>query len=339
MHSEKFTVEDLILDPSFVKWVKEPEAEDGKSWIEWSSYSIENSRIVEEAKEIVLELAKDDDAPVQQELSELWTRISASNALFDQEEHKNRKTKPIGFIHSWQRIAAVLAFIILSSAAVLFLSNSTKHQTAYGENKRVVLPDGSAVVLNANSSVRYSANWDSEEPREVWLDGEGFFSVTHKSNAQKFIVHTNELDVQVLGTMFNVNARRGKTRVILNSGKVKLFLEKQEDKEVDMKPGELVDFSAKQKVLVKRAVEAGKYSAWVDNKLVFEETTLKEIAQLLKDNYNYNVTFTQQELEKLTFTGTIDSGNIELLFTILKKTFNISIIKEEANITISNKSI
>jgi transmembrane sensor len=339
MHFQKFTIEDLILDPAFIKWVKSPIKEDGSLWIEWASLNAENREIIQQAKEIILELSRDEDAPVQHELAELWSRISASNDLFDQRELKKGKGNTIiEFIKSWQRVAAVLtALLFVSVLALLVLNRKIEYQTAYGEHKNIVLPDGSVVVLNANSSISYPSKWDTETAREIWLKGEAFFSVTHKKNSQKFIVHTNDLDVQVLGTKFDVNTRREKTCVILNSGKVKLYLVNQQNKEVDMKPGEMVDFSPKQQRLSKRTVRAEKYSSWVDRKLVFEESSLKEIAALLQDNYGYTVRFSTADLEQLTFTGTIDSDNVDLLFNILQKTFNISIIKKEGGNIVVNK--
>ncbi len=339
MHFQNFTIEDLILDPAFIKWVKSPIKEDGSLWIEWASLNAENKEIIQQAKEIILELSRDEDAPVQHELAELWTRISASNDLFDEHQLKKGKGRTIiGFIKSWQRVAAVLtALLFVSVVTLLVLNRKVEFQTAYGEHKSITLPDGSVVILNANSTISYPSKWDTETAREIWLKGEAFFSVTHKKNSQKFIVHTNDLDVQVLGTKFDVNTHREKTRVILNSGKVKLYLVNQQNKEVDMKPGEMVDFAPKQQRLSKKAVEAAKYSSWVDKKLVFEESTLKEIAALLQDNYGYKVRFSTSDLEQLTFTGTIESENIDLLFNILQKTFNISIIKKEGKNIIVNR--
>lgn len=336
MHQKNYTLEDLILDPAFNKWVKNPIAEQGSVWLDWASLSIENKNLIEEAREIIFELSKDDDAPVQQELAELWARIAASNEAFDRKKAKENKKST--FIKSWQSIAAALtAFLVLSALAFWVLTHDVQYQTAYGETKEIALPDGSVVILNANSSISYPSDWDASKPREVWLEGEAFFSVSHKSNSQKFLVHTDDVDVQVLGTKFNVNTRRGQTRVILNSGKVKLYLVKQQNKEIEMKPNELVDVSSVKSLVLKKPVKAAKYSAWVNKKLVFEETTLKEIAALLKENYDFNVKFSTSELEQLTFTGTIDSGNIDLLFTILQKTFNISILKKEGEITITGK--
>ena len=336
MHNQQYTLDDLILDPAFIKWVKKPIQEDGRICIEWASLSDANSNIIREAREIILELAKDNDTPLQQELADLWDRIVTTNDAFDLRQ--KRQIGLTAFLRSWQLVAAVItALLVVSSLAILSLDGENEFETSYGQNKNIQLPDGSIVVLNANSTVTYSSKWDKDQPREIWLKGEAFFSVKHTSNSQKFIVHTNDLDVQVLGTKFNVNTRRENTQVILNSGKVKLYLASAADRVVDMKPGEMVNFSKKAEHLEKQTVRASKYSAWVEKKLVFEDASMKEIAQVLEDTYGLKVKFLDPELLKLTFTGTIDSGNIDLLFTILQKTFNISIIKKEDTITIDSK--
>lgn len=85
------------------------------------------------------------------------------------------------------------------------------YATQYGEQRVVELPDHSVVSLNANSTLRFRNDWSQANTlREVWLDGEAFFSVQKQEGAAgpaKFIVHTNDLDVEVLGTRFNVSNR------------------------------------------------------------------------------------------------------------------------------------
>lgn len=338
MHSQKYTLEDLILNPAFIKWVKTPEEVDGSDWVSWASLSSGNANILLEAREIVSEFSVDADAPLQEDLNDLWKRIEATNAIWDAQEVP--QTVPLkSKMKAWYSIAAVtIGILFLGITATIYVFNGKEQQkTIFGENKTVVLPDSSIVVLNANSAVTYSENWDKDSAREVYLEGEAFFSVTHKNNHQKFIVHTKDLDVQVLGTKFNVNSRHNKTRVILESGKIKLFLTQAQNKEVDMKPGELVDFSTSGYKLEKKAVKPLVYTAWVEKKLVFEDATLFEIAQVLEDNYGYKTRFLHTELTALTFTGAVESGDVDLLLTILQKTFNISITKKEGNIVVSKK--
>ncbi|WP_207424793.1 FecR family protein [Desertivirga brevis] len=339
MQSQKYTLDELIVDPDFISWVKNQKEVDGRKWLEWSLTNPENSRILAEARELVLELSLDADEPEQQELADLWNRIEASNQIWDQKQGNNHFCIR-SIVTSWYKVAAVAAgLLMLGVFAKIYLIQSTSEQkTAFGEQRTVILPDSSVVVLNANSTIEYAEGWQQDKPREVFLDGEAFFSVTHKKNSQKFVVHTKDLDVQVLGTKFDVNTRRSQTRVFLKSGKVKLYLTQIDNKEVDMKPGDMVRYTTSQKAIIrKKVVKPQIYTAWLEKKLVFEDTPLLEIAHLLEDNYGYKVQFNHQELESLTFTGSIESNDVDLLLTILQKTFNISIIKKEGNLFIGKK--
>jgi ferric-dicitrate binding protein FerR (iron transport regulator) len=118
------------------------------------------------------------------------------------------------------------------------------HTTHYGETARIKLPDGSMVVLNAHSTLTYN-DWSEGQTREVWLNGEAFFEVQKKHDATgrvKFVVHTGDLNVEVLGTRFNVSNRGLRTQIVLEEGKVRLRYEQETEKVIDMQPGELVEY-------------------------------------------------------------------------------------------------
>src|SRR5690606_10326257 len=114
--------------------------------------------------------------------------------------------------------------------------------TSYGEIIEVILPDSSHVVMNGNSTMTMAKNWYSDRPREVYLDGETIFSVRKSKDHQKFIVHTSDdFNVEVLGTEFNVFARESKTRVVLNSGTVQLNINQSSlSDQVKLSPGDML---------------------------------------------------------------------------------------------------
>jgi ferric-dicitrate binding protein FerR (iron transport regulator) len=122
---------------------------------------------------------------------------------------------------------------------------TTLYTTADGEKRRILLPDGSRVFLNENSRLAYSGNWNKQKTRIVRLRGEAYFKVeekTYQSRKVKFRVSTRNLDVEVTGTAFDVNAGDQKTRVYLNSGKVQLRIRGQ-SRNIGMNPGDLVEFN------------------------------------------------------------------------------------------------
>lgn len=211
-------------------------------------------------------------------------------------------------------------------------------QTKFGEQLSVTLPDNSGVVLNGNSKLRYAKNWASNSPREVWIAGEGFFAVQHTKNHQKFIVHTQEgLDVEVLGTKFNVKSRGRGSEVLLTEGSVKLNLGSESKNEVILKPGEMA--TMKEKKLQKKSVEGKKYTSWVKRKLYFDKMPLSELAEILNDTYGVQVTFQSDELKSRQLSGEISSASIDDILFAVAETFDLEVTRQgSVSVIFSSKS-
>jgi len=121
----------------------------------------------------------------------------------------------------------------------------TRYVTRDGEKKQVVLPDGSKVYLNEKSRLVYNEAWKEAGSRRVRLSGEAYFQVeekTHEGKPVKFVVATSNLEVEVLGTEFDVQTRMEQTRVFLNSGEVQLKINGRSGP-ISMTPGEMVEYS------------------------------------------------------------------------------------------------
>lgn len=226
------------------------------------------------------------------------------------------------------RIAACLAGLAMLFLSYKFFVSSDKTvlETQYGEVLSYMLPDSSMVTLNGNSSLEYEA-WESNSPRTVTLKGEAYFSVTHKANNRKFIVSVpGKYNVEVLGTEFNISERENGSRVVLNSGKVKLDLEGNGAKDIIMKPGEMVEFRASENIH-KATVNTEVYSAWKDHKLIFDNTSLKEIKTILEETYGFKVKVKDKMLLEQTFTGAVPSENIEMLLIGLSKSTDLKVVR------------
>lgn len=202
--------------------------------------------------------------------------------------------------------------------------------TEYAQVKRIMLPDGSVVTLNGNSSLSYQADWSAFATREVWLRGEGFFEVTHQQNHQKFLVHTRHSHtVEVLGTEFNVSARSQNTHVALKSGKIKLTVQqKDEARSLIMKPGQEVAIDSSSRRVQMNTVKTENVAVWREKKLVFNGTQLSEIAQMLKETYDIEVNVKDQRVMQERITGTIPSGNIQELLTALSSVLHLRYTQE-----------
>ena len=239
-------------------------------------------------------------------------------------------------------MAAVFIGLIVCTGILLThkKSHTRTFVTDYGETKVIALPDHSQVKLNGNSKLVFSSEWENKELREVWLEGEAYFSVNPTVSEQKFVVHTSDqLNVEVLGTEFNVSNRKGKTSVVLSSGKIELNVEKDKQTEkMLMEPGEMVEYEKSDPVLRKKEVDPHKYTSWTKDKLIFDNTSLEEIKFILETTYGLTVEVTDEALLEQKVYGSAPSNNIKLLLQGLAKSLDHNITYKNNHVKIENKN-
>ena len=244
---------------------------------------------------------------------------------------------------AWRRwaAAAVLAGTTAAGGWLLYSHSPAPQEmaTAYGEVHTIKLPDGSEATLNGHSTLRYAAGWGASKPREVWLDGEGYFSVKHQPNNQRFVVHTRAgFAVEVLGTKFTVYRRRDQARVVLLSGKVRIDFDDQQRPDVILKPGELLETRDSQPAApIHKAVHTAPYASWKDAQLVLEETSIAELATRLQDTYGVEVVVNSPALAGRRMTGTVPVGDLEVLLQALQETFHLKASREAGRIVLSEQ--
>lgn len=205
-----------------------------------------------------------------------------------------------------------------------YVSRTAALVTGNTEIREVVLPDGSTATLNANSVLRYNPDWGGAGPRQVWLEGEAFFSVKHTPNHQPFMVHTPGLNVDVLGTKFNVRHRRHQTTVVLSEGKVRAHVPSSSE-QVVMQPGDQVQHQEGQPTLSQHRVDVMQHTAWRSQEVVLNNTSLREIATLLEDYYGLEVVLADGSLGDLRVSSTqaLSLQNPEVLLAALSEIFSL----------------
>ncbi len=258
---------------------------------------------------------------------------------------KDTTKLPIGLrLNTWQKMAAAAVIIFTFSALILFFYNSgfTTH-TACRKIKKVVLPDSSTVILNSYAEIRYASDWDKTEAREVWLEGEAFFSVTHTANHQKFIVHTaDHVNVEALGTEFIISRQANRTRVVLNDGKIRVHIQDSSNdsaaRQVMMKPGELVELGNSAEQVIKKTVNPNIYSSWKDNRLIFDNSTLPELKMLLEERYKLRVITDDTSLNNIRFNGDFPSEDLQVLLNALAATYDLQVTAASDKVYLKSKS-
>lgn len=336
-----YTVNDFVLDDSFRSWVFQPDEQRMSFWHSYMINHPEQQADIERASSVLLHLrVRHNDLP-QASQERIWEILEAAY---------NSQTWPVGSptlvnrrlfgypFRTWP-VAASLITIALFAGSGWFVWHREQRQavhTNYGEQRIVQLPDGSLVQLNGNSTLTYSEKWENNENREVWLEGEAFFKVTKQHSSRerlKFITHTPDLDISVLGTQFNVNTRRGNTEVVLTEGKVKLTRpNNQKAKVVLMKPGDLAVAQAGIEQLAIQTVKPQLHIAWTKNQFAFENTSLREIARQLEDTQGVTLIFEDNEMAERRFTGNLSNQNLETLITTLATTFGLQTDRTENRI-------
>ncbi|MBD8487282.1 FecR domain-containing protein [Echinicola sp. CAU 1574] len=249
-------------------------------------------------------------------------------------EQKPTMTKGKSQTGQWRVAAAAGTLALFMAVLVYFLmdwNNYETYQTAFAESADVILPDGSQVHMSGNSELKFKKDWASNEIREIWFEGEGYFDIVKMKAENRFTVHTaRQFNVQVLGTTFTVTARPSTSRVVLESGAVALKMEDTAGQnEIKMVPGELVEIDHQQDLLIKKEVETAIYTSRKDDKLVFDKTPLKEIVRILKDDYGFTVIVNDAEILKEKLTGVVPSKDVEALLEGLRSLLDVKIIRDE----------
>lgn len=170
-----------------------------------------------------------------------------------------------------------------------------------GGEFRLKLSDGTNVYLNSASELKYPVCFDEKE-RKVYLSGEAYFEVT-KDSDRPFYVVTEEVQVRVYGTEFNVNTHQpGKVHTVLVDGKVGIK-KRGMTGEITMKPGELASFDRNAGTFEVKEVDVRQYVVWKDGYFTFENESLEQILNTLSLWYDVDVFFQSESAKQLVFTG------------------------------------
>jgi len=229
------------------------------------------------------------------------------------------------FLLKIPKIAAIFIVGILIAAAVYLTNQGIDHATNQqmvefvsheGFRSEFKLPDGTTGWLGYGSKLKYYI--DGDKQRIVELDGLAFFDVI-RQKGYRFIVKTpTELDIEVLGTKFNVSAysKDQSFDVVLQTGSVELTIGDQEIEK--MKPNEQVIYHPGNKTIEKLEVEnIYDYLAWKDGKLVLRNISLREACVKLSRFYNVNFDLQAKGLDNMEIQLTLENETLENALNLL----------------------
>ncbi|SDK43844.1 ferric-dicitrate binding protein FerR, regulates iron transport through sigma-19 [Catalinimonas alkaloidigena] len=199
------------------------------------------------------------------------------------------------------------------------------YTTAYGEVREVLLEDGSRVTLNAHSSL-YVPRWFGGWGRTVRLEGEAEFVVQPTDDHQRFLVETSEgTEVEVLGTTFAIASRPRGTRVVLLEGSIQLQTSAQA---LTLEPGDVARIGEEGTIHRQQVDSVTPYLAWKDHRFVFDETTLREVADQVNEIFGVKVEIADPTLARRTVTGTYQAENADDLLLVLAELMDIEVSQQ-----------
>ena len=326
-----YSAEDLACDEDFLSWIKYPRdhPELDAFWRKWLEQHPYKQEVVEEARCLVLTvLSEDQHLPGELKQQELWKKIEATTML-----SPSARVLPL-----WQRWYgwAAAVFIISLSASLGWLATDsasneiaevpinktdpqfTEHVNNSDVPKTIILSDGTSIILQPHSILRYPDTFDADY-REVSLTGQAFFEVT-RDPSRPFLVLSGEVVTRVLGTSFTVRNMEGEDNVMIQvkTGKVSVFLasEKVRSAQPSEKAVDGVVLMPNQQVVYER-VPMKMTKSLVENPTVliplakksfqFEDAPIKEVFAAIEEAYGVEIVFDEEALSSCYLNASLDN--------------------------------
>lgn len=234
-----------------------------------------------------------------------------------------------------RNVAAILTIPLLISTTLFYLESRKNEQAVvssasqeviapYGTYSLIHLPDSSRVWLNSGASLKYPVAF-ADSKREVELSGEAFFEV--ESNPENpFIVKTEKMEVNAIGTAFNVEARKGDsiTAVTMAEGKVDILIGNQYA--ASLSAAERISFNHLSKKYDVEENTSSKWYAWKDGKMVFRDDPLEQVFKRIGQTYNINIKVTDPVIAKHLYRATFEDESLDEILKLLEMTAPIRYI-------------
>lgn len=279
-------------------------------------------------------------------LKDQWENYAQAKSIYGDMDHDKIKSGIFKKIHQTnskpgfynhlrgflQRYAAAIIIPLFAAGLIYFFFSSpdsavnlkmVEKSNPRGVRSEILLSDGSKIWLNADSRISYPEKFTGDS-RIVYLFGEAFFDV-QKDVRRPFIVKTSKIDIEVLGTRFNVKSYTEDEDIetTLQSGKVsvkRVNPETGELSKVFLEPNQQVEFNVMTQKFTCNKVDAGKYSLWTQGKLIIDAESFDELVLKLERWYNVDIDLPKDLSKKYNFTLTITNETIEEVLNLIVKT-------------------
>jgi transmembrane sensor len=278
-----------------------------------------------------------------------WDKMYAEVSNTDDKWEMVFSQKKRTLYRRWYTAAAVV-ILVVASAAYWFIYHRNKNdsnkdfaknetgnkQQQINTRQTIHLPDGSTVILNANSKLNYPPAFNGNA-REVYLTGEGYFDIQHNAR-QPFLVHTGKITVKVLGTAFDIKAYPSdeEVQVTVTRGKVQVL---KENKSLGLiTASQQISFSNKTEAFIQKSVNTKPIIAWKPNEIFFNDITMEEAAKQVEQRFNMVVDFANPAIKQCRVSATFSEDDMpDEILTVICAVAKANYIIRNNKITIHGK--
>ena len=204
-------------------------------------------------------------------------------------------------------------------------------KTPRGGSYAVTLADDTQVWLNAGSTLKYPVAF-TDSVRQIYLTGEAYFEVAH--NGKPFIVSSEGMDVEVLGTSFNISAYSDESELTTTLVEGSIRLSTTTHNEILVPDRQAVITSESNEMTV-QTVKSARYTSWVDGKIEFSQAPMDEVMKRLARWYDFTYAFESDAAKQFHFSARIDNTQkLSSILEMLQKTTDVKIELDENKIVI-----
>lgn len=352
-----YSAEDFIEDEFFRSWVLNPTAESQDFWERWISENYERHEVLQQARSFLLAVDQSykSKTPISDDRIAKEVRTLLDSLPENEQVSEYTAWNP-GI--KWSRIAA--AAVLLAGSVCWFtqkpvtVKNEPKQITQVTDSliritnsgtepKAVFLSDGSVAVLEKQSSIRFTKNFDGKT-RSVYLDGEAFFDVT-KNEQKPFLVYAQETVTRVVGTSFRVTAFKDDQdiKVAVKTGKVAVYALKDfesadKNNVINLIPNEQAVFNRGNERLQKEQVADPRLIASKPDQqeITFDDQPANKVFQTIARNYNIDISFDEKLLAGCRITTQFQEETLKQRLEIICEAIDASYVVYQGKIQVNS---
>ena len=275
---------------------------------------------LDDIQKLIWERSAQVELPSPPDKKAVWMRLSQHMDISDIDIDMNQDQQRIAppaqrFLSKFKprmTYAVSLGLALVFALPIAYDSLTTETLVTQTTDFRTLqLPDGSTITLNAGSQIKYKKDFNTDH-RSLTMTGEVYFNV--KNGNTPFVIQTNQGQVTVLGTSFNVRSREDGFEVGVNEGIVKVS---NDSKSVILHKGQMIGIDSNFDEKNLQNISYTNYPDWMHEKLVCEQTPLSEVCDEIERTFGISFKFANPSLSDITVTGVIDAQDLNTVLSTI----------------------